>query len=299
MWWKKCLKNKIWIILKTKVIEIKDMENLSPIFRGKRGNKLARFFMYIFSIDKVNWVYGRSCSHKGSDFAGRLLNDLGARYVIGHPERLNQLPEGAFITISNHPYGGLDGIMLVDLMAGIRQDYKLMVNQFLTLVEAMEENFIPVKPKVGKKNSDPTAAGINGIRETLNHLQAGHPVGFFPAGAVSMFRFRNLRTSDREWQKSIIRLIQTAKVPVLPIRFFDYNSKFFYFLGVINWRIRSLRMPYELFNKQKHHPRIGIGELITVEEQEKYKDYKSFGAFLRKSVYGMPKPVEFVSGTIH
>jgi len=274
------------------------MEKLSPIFKGKNGNRLAKFFMHIFAIDKVNWVYERSCDYTGSDFAGSLLNDLGANYVIGNVERLKNLPEGAFITISNHPYGGLDGIMLVDLMAGIRPDYKLMVNQFLTMVETMDDNFIPVKPRVGKRNTDPTAQGINGIRETLTQLQAGHPVGFFPAGAVSMFRFRNLRTLDREWQKSIVRLIQMAKVPVLPIRFFDYNSRFFYFLGIINWRIRSLRMPYELFNKKGHRHRIGIGKMISVEEQAGFKDYKLFGAFLRKSVYGMPKPTSFTPRTI-
>ena len=274
------------------------MEKLSPIFKGKNGNRFAKLFMHIFAIDKVNWVYERSCDYTGSDFAGSLLNDLGANYVIGNIERLKCLPEGAFITISNHPYGGLDGIMLVDMMAGIRSDYKLMVNQFLTMVETMDDNFIPVKPRVGKRNTDPTAQGINGIRETLAHLQGGHPVGFFPAGAVSMFRFRNLRIRDREWQKSIVRLIQMAKVPVLPIRFFDYNSRFFYFLGIINWRIRSLRMPFELFNKMGHRHRIGIGEMISVEKQAEFKDYKLFGSFLRKSVYGMPKPKSFTPRTI-
>ncbi|MDD4922705.1 MAG: 1-acyl-sn-glycerol-3-phosphate acyltransferase [Bacteroidales bacterium] len=284
--------------MKKTVVEIKDMEKLSPIFRGKTGNRLAKLVMRLFAIDKVNWVYGRSCDYTGSAFAGSLLNDLGAHYCIGNPEQLKHLPEGAFITISNHPYGGLDGIMLVDLIAGIRKDYKLMVNQFLSLAESMDENFIPVQPRVGKRNTDPTAAGINGIRETLTHLKGGHPVGFFPAGAVSMFRFKNLAVKDREWQKSIIRLIQVAKVPVLPIRFMDYNSRFFYFLGIINWRVRSLRMPFELFNKQKHSPRISIGKIITVEEQQQFSDFKSLGEFLRKSIYDMPKPASFTPRTI-
>ena len=283
--------------MKTKAVEIADVEKLSPIFRGKSGNRLAKVVMRIFAIDKVNRVYERSCEYTGSDFAGSLLNDLGANYCIGNAERLKNLPEGAFITVSNHPYGGLDGIMLIDLMAGIRPDYKLMVNQLLSLVEAMDENFISVKPRVNK-NSDPTAAGINGIRETISQLQNGHPVGFFPAGAVSMFRFRNMRVSDREWQRSILKLIQMAKVPVLPIRFFDINSPFFYFLGTINWRIRSIRMPYELFNKQKQHPRIGIGKILSVEEQAKYKDPRSLGAFLRRAVYEMPRPKDFTPRTV-
>jgi len=280
-------------MFKREVIDLKIMEGLSPLFKGKMGHRLARLVMRIFAIDKVNWVYGRSCYNKGAAFAHSLLKDLGVKYRIGNAERLQHLPENSFITISNHPYGGIDGIMLIDLMVSIRSDYKIMVNQFLSYVRTMEENFISVRPKVGKKSVDPVSA-FNGIRETLTHLQEGHPVGFFPAGAVSMFFIKNLRVKDREWQESVLKLIQKAKVPVVPIRFFDKNSPLFYFLGVVNWRIRLIRMPYEIFNKSKQYPRIGIGNVITVEEMAKYTDYKSLGNFLREMVYGMPMPETFI-----
>jgi len=273
------------------------MENLSPIFRGRVGHCFANFFMRLFAMDKVNALYEHSCDKSGSEFAASLLNDLGVHYGVGNAERLKQLPEGAFITISNHPYGGLDGIMLIDLMAGIRPDYKLMVNKILSLVEAMDENFISVTPK-GNKDKGISTHSLNGIRETLTRLQEGHPIGFFPSGAVSDYKIMNFRVRDREWQKSILRLIQMARVPIVPIRFFDQNSPFFYFLGIINWRIRLIRMPYEVFNKSKQKPRIGIGKIITVEELERIKDSKSFGSFLRKSVYEMPMPKSFTPRTL-
>ena len=281
--------------MKTKVIEIEDLENLSPVFKGKMGNRLARFVMRLFAIDKVNGVYESSCNCTGAAFADSLLNDLGVNYLIGNAERLQHLPEGAFITVSNHPYGGLDGIMLIDLMAGIRPDYKFMVNKLLSLIEAMDENFISVKPRGNKKEFD--ASNINGIRETLTRLQEGHPIGFFPSGAVSDFSLKNMRVRDREWQESIVKLIHLAKVPIVPIRFFDINSPLFYILGLINWRVRVIRMPYEIFNKQKQQPRIGIGKIITVEEQAKCKDIRALGAFLRKTVYEMPIPTSFVTGS--
>jgi len=281
--------------LKRAVVDIEELEKLSSIFRGNVGNQLAKFTIRLFAMDRVNEVYDHSCDYTGSAFAEHLLNDLGVNYRIGNVERLKHLPEGAFITISNHPYGGLDGIMLIDLLAGIRPDYKLMVNQILALVKTMDENFISVIPNT--TNSGPTAAGINGIRETISQLQNGHPVGFFPAGAVSMFRFKNMCVRDREWQKSIIKIIQKANLPVLPIRFFDQNSSFFYFLGTLNWRIRSIRMPYEIFNKQKQKPRIGIGELLSAEELAKFADYKSMGSFLRKAIYKMSKPNSYTPRT--
>lgn len=280
-------------MLKREVIDLKVMESLSPLFRGGRGHQLAKFVMRLFAIDKVNWVYGRSCHLEGAAFANSLLKDLGVEYLVGHAERLRNLPEGAFITISNHPYGGIDGIMLIDLMADLRPDYKVMVNQFLSLIKAMDVNFISVRPKTGRKENDPSNS-VNGIRQTLSRLKDGHPVGFFPAGAVSMFRFKDMKVCDREWQETIIRLIQMAKVPVLPIRFFDMNSPFFYFLGIINWRVRSLRMPSEVFNKDKHRPRIGIGEFIQPETIAAINTLDDLGHFLRRSVYDMPLPDHFI-----
>lgn len=267
---------------------------MSPAFMGDKGHRLAKLFMKVFAIDRVNALYERSCEHRGADFAESILKDLGVDYLIGNVERLMPLKEGAFITVSNHPYGGIDGIMLVDLMAGIRADYKVMVNQILSLIEAMSDNFISVKPKVGDNELSPTA-NVNGIRETLTRLHEGHPVGFFPAGAVSMFEFKHLGVRDREWQESVLKLIHKAKVPVVPIRFFDKNSFLFYSLELISWKIRLIQMPRELFNKHGKRTRIGIGNIITTEELEKFNDHKSLGAYLRKVLYDMPVPTSFIS----
>ncbi len=279
-----------------RLIDVKDFEALSSFFKGKRGHWFAEFFMRVFAIEKVNQLYNNSSKYTGAEFAAGLLKDLGVNFVIGNAERLNQLPEGAFITVSNHPYGGLDGIVSIDLMARIRPDYRFMVNKILSLVKTMEENFISVTP-TGNKKLGITAASISGVREALAHLHAGHPVGFFPSGAVSDFSIKDLRIRDRTWQKSVLHLIHSAKVPIVPIRFFDTNSSFFYFLGVINWRIRLLRMPFELFNKKGKVHRIGIGNIISVEEQKQFIDGESLGVFLREAVYNMPLPDSFIPQT--
>ncbi|MDD3160633.1 MAG: lysophospholipid acyltransferase family protein [Bacteroidales bacterium] len=276
------------------LIGTKDFERFSPLFKGKNGNCIAKFAMRLLAIDRVNRLYLSSCEHNGSDFAASLLNELGVNYRIGNGERLHELPTDSFITISNHPYGGLDGIMLIDLMASIRPDYKVMVNEILSMIKPMDTNFISVRPK-GNKNIGVSTASVNGIRKALQSIQEGHPIGFFPSGAVSDLSLKEGCVRDREWQMSIIRLIQKAKVPVLPIRFFDKNSWFFYSLGLINWRVRLTRMPYEVFNKSKQNPRIAIGSIIPVETLNKYKDIESLRSFLRKSVYEMPKPTFYTS----
>lgn len=277
-----------------KIINEQDFEFLSPFFRGLKGKRLTDFIMKLFAFDKVNQLYDRSSEYTGPEFASGILNDLGVNYLVGNPEKLNNLPDnGAFITIANHPYGGLDGIILIDLIASIRPDYKFMVNRVLSLVKAMKENFISVMPVTNDKTAL-TATNINGIRKTLLHIRDGHPVGFFPSGAVSDFRLNSFRIRDREWQENLLSIIKSVKVPIVPIRFFDRNSALFYFLGLINWRVRLIRLPHELFNKRDRQTRLGVGEIITVEEQNKHGDLKSFGSFLRKSVYDMPMPDSFI-----
>lgn len=276
-----------------KVIEPKDLEPLSFLFRGKRGHRRAERIMRFLAIDKVNRVYHNSGAWNGAEFTSRLLDEVGVSYVVGNAQILRQLPEGAFITISNHPYGGLDGIITIDMMARLRPDYKFMVNRILSLIKTLDCNFISVVP-AGNKKKGIKAESIRGVRETISHLRAGHPIGFFPSGAVSDFSLRDMRVGDRRWQESILHLIHSARVPVLPIRFFDKNSAFFYFLGLINWRVRMLRLPSEVFNKRGRVERIGIGEIITAEELSQYPDPSSLGKLLRKKVYEMPIPAEFV-----
>ncbi len=275
------------------VVGVKDMEKVSGFFRGEGGNRLARFMMRLFSIDKVNGVYDRFGSFSGKEFTSRLLDDIGVSYLVGNAGRLKSLPKGAFIAIANHPYGGLDGIMLIDLLARIRPDFRLMVNKLLSAIKSLNNNFISVNPRLEKKESM-TTASIRGIKETIQSIRNGHPVGFFPSGAVSDFSLHDMCIRDRAWQPGIIHLIQSVKAPVLPVRFFDTNSRFFYFLGLISWKLRSLRLPSEVFNKKGQNQRIGIGEIISVEEQQEYRDPEAFGAFIRNAVYGMPQPSCFI-----
>ena len=96
-----------------------------------------------------------------------------------------------------------------------------------------------------------------------------------------------MKIYDREWQEGIIRMIKKAHVPVVPIYFPDRNSGFYYFLGLLDWRIRVLRLPRELLNKGKGRHRIVVGNVIGPSEQDRYSDLKEFSDFLRSSVYGL------------
>lgn len=259
---------------------------MSPLFRGKAGNTFAGSLMHMLSVDKVNDLYDRNSCHAGPAFARAVLKDLGVSYEIENPEILDMLPDGPFITISNHPYGSIDGLMLVDIFGHLRKDYKVMVNRFLGRIEPLQGNFICVTP-TGKTRTAPSDDSIMGVKEAMRHVRNGHPVGFFPSGAVSDLSLKDRCIRDREWQEPVIRLIRKLNVPILPVCFLDRNSDFYYSLGLIDWRVRLLRLPSEVFNKAGKPAGIALGEIISPQRQDSFEDLEAFRAFLRSSVYDL------------
>ena len=266
------------------LLAIEELENMTSVFRGRLGNAFGKSLMKMLAVDKVNDLYDRNSCFKGPDFAGAVLDDIGVKYEVLNPEVLQELPEGPFITISNHPYGSIDGVMLVDMFGHIRKDYKVMVNKILSRIETLQDNFICVTP-TGTERTAPTRDSIQGIKDALSHVRAGHPLGIFPSGAVSDLSLKDGCIRDREWQEAVIRLIRKLNVPVVPVHFLDRNSDLYYSLGLIDWRIRLLRLPAEVFNKRGKRTRIAIGKVIMPEQQDEFTDIRSFGEFLRSKVY--------------
>ena len=212
-------------------------------------------------------------------------------FLVGNPDRLSSLPEGPFIVIANHIYGHLDGICLVDLFGHVRPQSKVMVNELLMWIRGLAPNFISVNPTLEEKKGA-TATSVNGVRNALLQLKSGEPLCIFPSGAVADLKPREHWTlSERDWQDAAVKLIRKAHVPVVPVRFFDHNSAFYYALGLIDYRVRFVRLFHEVYNKRGTNPRVGIGPTLSVEQQEAVPDFKQF---LRKSVYEMPVPEQFI-----
>ena len=272
-------------------------ERLSPVFKGRMGKLLFDLAAGVTGIAKVNALHDRVDTAGvpyGPPFAKAILDDVGVDFRIGNAERLEALPEGPFIVIANHIYGHIDGICLVDLFGHKRPETKVMVNEMLTWIPGLAPNAIAVNPATAVSDGV-SHTSVNGVRNALLQLRDGGPLCLFPAGAVADLKPRERWSlSERDWQDAAVRLIRKARVPVVPVRFFDRNSRFYYALGLIDYRVRFVRLFHEVFNKRGTSPRVGIGTPISVEEQEQYTDLQAFKAFLRSSVYDMPLPETFV-----
>lgn len=158
------------------VLNYDDLRRMVPALDGHP--KLVERLLRFLSVDKVNAVHAKCCDTPGPMFVKRLLLDeFHIRLRIDGEDVLDNLPEGAFITVSNHPFGALDGIALIHIVAGRRPEYKVMVNMILNKITAMRPNFIAVDAWA---SDDPArrAVSVQGIRTALRQLRDGQPVGF-------------------------------------------------------------------------------------------------------------------------
>jgi putative hemolysin len=267
--------------VKEKLIDLELLQKFSPIFKENYGSLPAKCAMKILGFDKVNRVYDSGKYQTGTDIEDAMIDGMGITRKVHNIGVLKQFEKQPFITVSNHPYGHIDGIMLIGEVAKIRPDYKVMVNWMLNLVDVMQDHFIGVNPyDKGTVNQ----SSFSGLKECLAHLKADHPLGFFPAGAVSKSIGRN-QVKDRDWQESVIKLIQKANVPVIPAYFSGQNSWIFNFLDKIDWRIRTARLCHELNTKKGQTVHLVFGDPILPETQKQFSDVRQLGEFLMESTY--------------
>jgi len=270
--------------VKRTVLDAEDVTELVPKLKGHE--KLVNRLLHWLDVDKVNDVHSRGFDNPGPPFVKFLLNDFNIKLRIDNEQVLDNLPEGAFITVSNHPFGALDGISLIHMVASRRPQYKVMVNMVLNHIVAMRPNFIAVD-QTASDDPDKKAVSIRGIREAIKQVRSGQPIGFFPAGAMSKVNWK-WQLNDREWQLNIIRLIEQLKVPVIPIYFHGTNSFMFNLLGVTFWQLRTLRLPSEVWRKCNSTIHVSVGNPISVEEQKKHQgSTEEFGQWLKTKTYEM------------
>lgn len=272
--------------IRPEVITYDDIRKMVPRLDGHK--KLVDNVLHFLRLDEINRIHSTYCDTPGVEFAHRLIKDeFKFDLRVDNLQTLAGFKDGPFITVSNHPFGSYDGILLLDIVGEFRPDFKVMVNLILNQIQAMRQNFIAVDPL---KSDDPEKKKITmqGIREAMKHVKQGHPLGFFPAGAMSKLDW-SFTVRDREWQPSIIRLIKQLQVPVIPLFFHGHNSWIFNLLGIIDWRLRSLRLPREVMRAYGRKVHVSIGDPISVERQNQCATIEELSALLRGATYDLKK----------
>lgn len=175
---------------------------------------LNKYVLNILKINEINNLYVNNLNLNPIIFIEEILKDLNIKVIIDQND-LDKIPENnSFITISNHPLGGIDGLILLYVVLKKRPDYKIIANYLLKNIKPIENVIFPVNnfDSADKKN-------ILNIRQAIVHLKNNYPVGIFPAGEVSSIDFKKKKVSDKQWETSMIKFIKKANQPIVPIYF--------------------------------------------------------------------------------
>jgi putative hemolysin len=250
---------------------------------------LAPLIIKALKLEKVNQLYAHHAETQGLEFADEILKELQVAYEF-NPEELKNIPQHEpFVLVANHPYGGIDGLMLLRILTQVRPDFKIMANFLLQLIPTLKDNFVSVNPF---EKSSKTGMNVSGIKKSLQLLQEGHPVGIFPAGEVSSLQLNTLKISDKLWNPVVGKMILKAQVKVVPVYFSGHNSIVFNLLGLVHPALRTAKLPSELFNKYADKIQIRIGKPVSIKTINEFTDPNELLRYLRAKTYALESSLE-------
>jgi putative hemolysin len=249
---------------------------------------LAELLMEVMKINQVNELFAEAQPKQGIEFIDAILAGCGVEIEYDESDLKNIPKEGGFIAIANHPYGGIEGLVLLKLLLTVRPDAKLMANFLLKKIPNLSDFFIAVNPFENIEHS----SSISGLKNTLELLNQGTPIGIFPAGEVSTFKIETQQVTDRLWHPVVGKIIAKARVPVVPIYFHGNNGLLFNLLSIIHPALRTAKLPSELFNKQGHTIKLRIGKPINITDYPEHNNSTKLLNFLRARTYALGTGLE-------
>jgi len=210
------------------------------------------------------------------------LEILGIDYQVNQGSISNIPSTGPTVIVANHPLGCVEGVILAELLLALRQDVKILANQYLKTVPELDELFIGVDVFAGQNSR---VANLKALRQAHQHLADGGLILLFPAGEVSqLIDSKTQRLEDKEWSRSVSSLISKSAATTVPIFINGQNSKRFYLAGKVHPLLRTLMLGRELLNKSQETIQIAIGSAIKFREVKGLPEQKMVN-YLRLNTY--------------
>jgi len=243
---------------------------------------LIRYIKNIIHQDELNQIIYDNRDNYGVDFVDGALNGFGTKFdALGLD---NVPPDGRFIFASNHPLGGLDGLIFMSVVRKKFPNLKFIVNDLLLNVKNLEPVFIPVN-KHGRQS-------VSYVKAIEDVYASDEQILYFPAGLCS--RKIKGQITDLAWHKSFITKAIKYQRDVIPVYFEGRNSNFFYnlsnfrkFLG-IKANIEMLYLVDEMFKQHKKFTRLYFGKPIPYTTFDHSKNPSEWANFVRSKAYELP-----------
>lgn len=265
------------------VISEEDLLRLFKPIKYFGGKATAKALLYLLGLKHCNEVYDSTAHLSGREALDALIANLPLTYSLSELDLARVPKEGAFVVVSNHPFGAAEGLIITQAISSIRPDVKVLVNFMLERVQNISNFWFSVNPFETKQNLYNSKPNLKAI---YSHLQEGHPIVIFPAGEVST-RQKNGIIADRTWNQPIMKLVKKVKLPIVPVYFDGQNSPYFHLAGRIHPMLRTLLIPRQLINKKNQVIKMRIGNPISVKEQDRYEDMETYCKVLRLYCYAL------------
>jgi putative hemolysin len=254
-------------------------------FRHKIFCMVRRSVERVFMLDQVDLVYRTirdDPRYKGRDFFDSAMEVLNVRIDVAQEDR-NRIPEsGPLVVVANHPFGGLEGILLMRILLDRRPDVKVMANYLLGRMPEMAAHSILVDPF---GNRAAIGKNIAPIKEAIRWLRGGRALLVFPSGEVSHLNVQERRIEDPKWNESIAGIIRHTGASALPVFVEGRNSAVFQMLGMVHPKVRTVLLPRELIRKRGSVMRFRIGNVVPFKRLERIHDAGEMMDYLRLRTY--------------
>lgn len=221
----------------------------------------------------------------GESFSSDVLDVLKIRTEVADTDLARIPATGPLIVAANHPLGGADGLLLLDIVRRRRTDLRLLANSWLAKLPELAPVVIPVDVFDTK-----SAANASALRTAARWVRDGGCLLTFPAGEVSRLRLRRREVSDGPWSPSLSVLSRLGNAPVVPLHFADANSWLFQTLGQLHAVLRTVMLPRELLRKRDSTVRVRIGTPIDPPRLARFASDLEASAFVRACSYLLAAP---------
>lgn len=252
-------------------------------FRKKLFSLVAGYLERFLSLKEMNEIYADTISKEDDrQFFEKLLETMNIQYQITERD-LERIPkDGSVVVTANHPFGGIEGIILASIMKSVRPDVKVMANYMLERIPESRDLFLFVDPFGGK---DSARANLAALKKTISFVNDGGMLGMFPAGEVSHLQMQKRKITDPEWSNTVARIIRKTGASALPVYFKGFNGALFQILGLIHPKLRTAMLPHELCNKRDKNIEIRVGKLISHKKLSAYQTDGEMTTYLRQRSY--------------
>lgn len=232
---------------------------------------------------ELNRIYGAtSRTDDGLSFTNRVLEAMNVTLEVGAQENFSFPTEGPVILVANHPFGGIEGLLMISMLERLRPDSKVMANFILSMIADIRDWFFFVNPFGGAAAKRENMASM---RASLKWVEEGHALAVFPSGEVSSIDIKTGRVRDPAWSPTIARIVRKTGATVIPVFFSGHNGAFFNMAGLIHPRLRTLLLPKQFVNKRNRTLHAELGQPVTPKEMEPYTTDEELINYLRLKTY--------------